>query len=138
MSDANSRWADFEELGEKQVRQNLASRIYGEDNKNEADAWLAYRASLSNAATQAETLALARDAQKEASRAAAAAERAASATEEASSAARRQAEAAERQAHAAESANRKATIAIAISVASIIVTIAISVPSPLAKFLAAW
>jgi hypothetical protein len=127
MSDADSRWADFEQLGERQVRQYLALRVYGEDNVKLAKAWLEYKESLSSAATQAESLALAKAAQSDASRAAAAAERAAVATEEASIAAKRQAEAADRQARAAESANKRATIAIAISVASIIITIIIAI-----------
>jgi CHASE3 domain sensor protein len=62
MSDANSRWQDFEEIGEAGVRQNLALRIYGEDNKKLAAAWLEHKASLANAASQAESLALAREA----------------------------------------------------------------------------
>ncbi|UDL88332.1 hypothetical protein LGH82_28740 [Mesorhizobium sp. PAMC28654] len=107
------RWKEFEKLGERAVRQNLATHIYGEENVRFAREWLESKrldqeAALRDAtlASQAEANAIARDAASEASRAA---------------------DAASRTAEAAESANKRATIAIVISIISAIATISIAI-----------
>lgn len=43
MGIVEQRWKEFENLGEEKVRQNLALRVYGEDSKKLAAAWLEQR-----------------------------------------------------------------------------------------------
>ncbi len=40
------RWHKFEALGAKAVRQNIASKVYGEQNRRLAEAWLEHKATL--------------------------------------------------------------------------------------------
>ncbi len=122
-TEAHARFiAQLEMLGEKEVRYRLMTNVYGNvsDHKPLVEEWLQDKERERTTASQAESLSLARAAQNDASRAAAAAERAAAATEAAS-------DAATRQAAAAENANTRATIALAISIVSIIVTIVIAI-----------
>lgn len=122
-TEAHARFIfELEKLGETEVRYRLNTNVYGNvaDHKTLVEAWLQDKERARTSASQTESLSLARAAQNDASRAAAAAERAAAATEAASTAATRQAA-------AAESANRRATIALLISIASIIVTIIIAI-----------
>jgi hypothetical protein len=107
--DVESQWRDYEEIGEEQVRKNLASNVYGEDRTKSSRAWLAHKAAVREAASQRTSAA----SQDEAN----------SIARVASAAASRAAAAAERSATAAERANKRAAIAIAVSIASVIVTI---------------
>jgi hypothetical protein len=124
----NDTWMrEFEEAGADKVRINIAQGIYASAHKALAIGWLDVVDKQVKAASQAEANALAREASEAAQRAASAAElavteasRNAAATEAASSAATRQAA-------AAEKANKRATIAIAISIASIVMAILLAI-----------
>jgi hypothetical protein len=111
--DVDAQWRDYEAIGEEQVRKNLSTATYAEQRRKSANAWLLHKASLREAASHLETAA----SQAEAN----------SIAKEASAVASRAAIAAERSATAAESANKRATIAIAISIASIVTTIVFAI-----------
>jgi hypothetical protein len=55
--DADRRWKQFEELGSEQVRKNIASHVYGEENTRLAREWLAHTESVIRSAADAEIVA---------------------------------------------------------------------------------
>ncbi len=100
---ADARYADFEALGEVQVRQNLALHVYGDENKRLAAAWLSMKEAGRADSHQTEQTSIAR--------------RAADAAEESARSSTRAAEAAERQA-------KYAKWALGISILALIAAIA--------------
>lgn len=106
--------ADLEKSGETQVRSDLEHGRISEPFHDIVRPWLASKERLRESAAERASAA--------AERAATAAERASSASERSSMAAERAAAANERQARAAESANKRATIAIIIAIASLIIS----------------
>jgi len=109
VADPESRWREFEELGERKVRQNLAAHVYGEDNTRLAREWLDHKEAERKRSAQAE--------QSEA------ADRASSAAERAADAATRAADAAAEQARQAQRANRIAATALLIAIAAAIMSL---------------
>jgi Flp pilus assembly protein TadB len=110
--------ADLERRGETQVRSDLEHGRIAEPFHDIVHRWLSERERSREATQSLQTEA--------AIRASAAAERAASASERSSVASERSAAAAERQAREAERANKRATIAIIIAIASLIISTVIA------------
>jgi len=112
------RWQEFETLGEEEVRKRLGAHQYGEAKARLAAQWLEYRESLRSSASNAQSLALAREANDLA--------RSANATaSEANVIARNSASSAALSAKAARKSNAiaiAALIAAAISVAASIIS----------------
>lgn len=119
----DQRWAQFEQLGETKVRQNLAEHVYGEDNTRFATAWLAHKAQ-ERASLEAGRIADSQSIQ------ALAASRAAEAALRAADAAERSAEAAERQATTAERATRTAIAALIVAIIAAILSLIAMVRGP--------
>jgi hypothetical protein len=114
----DSLWQEFEALGEEEIRRRLAARQYSVTKTHSANQWLEYRESLSSSVSNAQSLALAREANDLA--------RSANATaSEANTIARDSASSASLSAKAARRSNIIATaalIAAAISVAASIIS----------------
>lgn len=118
-----TRWQRFEQDGERKVRQNLASHVYGEDNGNMARAWLDHKvreraeeAERRAQASSEEQLDIARSAKDAAWAAAEAAKEAATSARDA--------------AREASAANTRTTIMLIITAISVIATIVISYLRP--------
>jgi hypothetical protein len=56
LADPKSRWQQFEELGEEEVRRRLGSHVYKEETQRLANQWLLYRASSDSAELRRLTL----------------------------------------------------------------------------------
>jgi hypothetical protein len=124
----------FEEDGEEIVRMKIAVGVFSQTQKETAEGWLKSKAVArqdqsrrDTLASQAEASSIARDAAAEASRAVAAAEGASAATTRQAAAAEEANRLAIEANRIASSANRRATIAIAISIATIVVTILLAI-----------
>jgi hypothetical protein len=57
-----TRWKEFETLGEEEVRKRLGAHMFGEDKERLARQWIEYRDSLDSSAARLRTLALATEA----------------------------------------------------------------------------
>lgn len=117
------RWKQFDELGDKKVRQNLAT--YGEDRSKLAREWLAIDADRKMESSMAEQLSIARDAKDAAVSAATTAAEALSAARDAASAAQDSAATARLQLKTAQAANTRATIALVVAAVAAIASVII-------------
>ena len=102
-------WAELERLGEDAVRARLAAGTYQRVNRQLAEEWTIAQERLRSDASQSEQMAIARSAKD--------------AAWEAASAARDAAKAARQQAARAKTANIIAAIALAVAIASIIISL---------------
>ena len=110
------RWADFEALGEEQVRKNLGKGIYGEERQRLALQWIETRKSVDSDISRRETLALAKEANNLASSANKAASESNFIAREAANSARESADAARNNNIIATAALIAAIVAIALSI----------------------
>lgn len=62
MDPQSTRWQEFEELGEVEVRKRLAAHIWGEEKEALAHQWLEFRESSNSSEVRRQTLAVAREA----------------------------------------------------------------------------
>jgi hypothetical protein len=112
----DSFWRELEALGEEEVRKRLAAHQFGATKARSASQWLVYRESLSSSASNAQSLAFAREANDLARSANAVAS-------EANAIARDSASSARLSAKAARNSNIIATVALIAAVISIALSI---------------
>ena len=116
MIDRDATWAEFDRIGQEQVRKNIASHVYGELRLYLANQWLDFRDSVESSEDRRRTFMLASDAND-------LARLANEAASESNSIARAAADSAKRSADAARTNNIIATLALIAAVIAIALSI---------------